>query len=83
MTVHELDSAGDDLLEVYRDLRNRPAVEGARFILEGEHILERLIASELELESVLVSSRKWDSIRHLVPGKVPVSYTHLTLPTKA
>ncbi|MEE3198602.1 MAG: RNA methyltransferase [Planctomycetota bacterium] len=70
MTVHELDSAGDELLEVYRDLRNRPVAGGARFILEGEHILERLIASELELESVLVSSRKWDSVRHLVPGEV-------------
>ncbi len=70
MAVYELDSAGDDLLEVYRDLRNRPAVEGARFILEGEHILERLIASEVELESVLVSSRKWAAIRHLVPTGV-------------
>ena len=72
MAVYELDSAGDGRLEAYRDLRNKHAAECARFIVEGEHILERLIASGVELESVLISSRKLATIRPLVPRGVQV-----------
>ena len=56
MAERVLDTAEDDRLHVYRDLRNQPAAKGGRFIVEGEHILERLIASGIELESVVVSS---------------------------
>ena len=72
MAVRELDTAEDDRLEAYRDLRNQPAAKGGRFIVEGEHILERLIASGIELESVDVSSRKSGSVRPLVPAGVEV-----------
>ncbi len=72
VAANELYSAGDDRLEAYRDLRNRPAADGGRFIVEGEHILERLIASGVELESIVISSRKSGSISSLVPGGVQV-----------
>ena len=72
MAVHELESAGDGRLAPYRDLRNRPAEAGDRFIVEGEHLLGRLLASEVELESALVSSRKLPRLATVLPREVPV-----------
>mgnify|MGYP001043562006 FL=1 len=72
MAVHELESAGDERLAPYRDLRNRPGEAGERFIVEGEHLLGRLLASDVELESVLVSSRKLPRLATVVPMEVPV-----------
>ena len=72
LAVRELDSAEDERLEVYRDLRTRPGSDPGRFIVEGEHLLGRLVTSEVELESVLVSTRKWPGLRPVVPVETPI-----------
>lgn len=72
MAVRELDTAEDGRIAAYRDLRTRLAPEGGRFIVEGEHLLERLISSEVELESVLLSTRKFAAFRTVVPPEIPV-----------
>lgn len=72
MTVLELGSAGDERLGPYRDLRGRSEFGAAHFIVEGEHLLERLLSSSLEVVSVLVSSRKINKLRSLLPASVLV-----------
>ncbi len=72
MAVHELESAGDERLGPYRDLRNRSGEAGERFIVEGEHLLGRLLSSDVELESALVSSRKLPRLATALPTELPV-----------
>lgn len=72
MAVHELEFAGDERLGPYRDLRNRSGEAGERFIVEGEHLLGRLLSSNVELESALVSSRKLPRLATALPTDLPV-----------
>lgn len=72
MAVLELDSAGDERLGPYRDLKGRSEFGAEHFIVEGEHLVGRLLSSALEVVSVLVSSRKIDRVRPLLPASVPV-----------
>lgn len=72
MTVLELCSAEDERLGPYRDLRGRSEFGAAHFIVEGEHLLERLLSSSLEVVSVLVSSRKINKLRSFLPASVLV-----------
>lgn len=70
MTVLELDSADDERLSPYRDLKGRSKFGAEHFIVEGEHLVGRLLSSSLEVVSVLVSSRKIDRVRPLLPASV-------------
>jgi len=72
LTVLELGSAEDERLGPYRDLRGRSEFGAAHFIVEGEHLLERLLSSSLEVVSVLVSSRKINKLRSFLPASVLV-----------
>ena len=72
MTVLELDSADDKRLGPYRDLKGRSELGAEHFIVEGEHLVERLLSSSLEVVSVLVSSRKIGRLRPLLPASVLV-----------
>ncbi|MAT14849.1 MAG: rRNA methylase [Planctomyces sp.] len=59
-----LEDLNDPRLDVYRDLkRNNRTQESETFIAEGRFVVERLLASDYEVESVLVSDKK----RHLFP----------------
>ena len=72
MTVLELDSADDKRLDPYRDLKGRSELGAEHFIVEGEHLVKRLLSSSLEVVSVLVSSRKINRLRPLLPASVLV-----------
>ena len=72
MTVLELDSADDKRLGPYRDLKGRSELGAEHFIVEGEHLVKRLLSSSLEVVSVLVSSRKINRLRPLLPASVLV-----------
>jgi tRNA G18 (ribose-2'-O)-methylase SpoU len=68
-----IDSLADPRLLAYRNLKDKElARDGRRFIAEGEQVVRRLIASGIEVESVLLAQRKAAGICPLVPASVPV-----------
>src|SRR5207249_1633102 len=63
----------DARLAPYRALKERVlAREGGRFIAEGEHVVRRLIDSDLAIESVLLARRRADEIAPIVRAGVPI-----------
>jgi tRNA G18 (ribose-2'-O)-methylase SpoU len=59
MDMIRIDSLDDPRVAVYRDLKERElARDGGRFIAESEHVVKRLLASDFEVESVLVTERR-------------------------
>jgi tRNA G18 (ribose-2'-O)-methylase SpoU len=48
------------------------ARDGGRFIAESEQIVRRLIASDLQVESVLLAQRRVEEIAPIVPPDVPI-----------
>lgn len=66
-----LDIPEHNELAPYRDLRQGQR-GGGRFIVEGEHLVRRLLASGFAVESVVVSEKRAERIRPLVPEAVPL-----------
>ncbi len=67
MPLVRIDSIDDPRLAPYRDLPARAraravAAESATFVVEGEHLVHRLLASPLRTESILVASRRVESL---------------------
>ena len=60
-SMHErIDSLDDPRLEVFRNLKAKNAVRDARlFVAEGATVVERVLRSGLDVQSVLVSDRKF------------------------
>ncbi|MCA9188018.1 MAG: RNA methyltransferase [Pirellulaceae bacterium] len=59
----------DHQLDPFRDLRHRnPTRWSGTFIAEGYRVVQRLIASDLEVQSVLVSHRRLSSMQDLLAG---------------
>ena len=50
-----IESIDDPRLAPYRDLADTGGPDDARFVVEGETLVERLIASEVEVDSLLVN----------------------------
>jgi len=71
--VIPIESADDPRLAVYRDLKSPQAQRrGQRFVVEGELLAERLLASGLGLESVLVEPRLADQWAARLPADTPL-----------
>ena len=54
-----------------RTQRARIRTRGGRFIAESEQVVRRLIASNLEVESVLMANRRAAEIAPIIPPNVP------------
>jgi len=69
-----IDSLDDPRIEPYRALKDRElaAADGGRFIAEGPFLVERLLASDFDVESVLLARRHVDRLGALAPADVPV-----------
>jgi tRNA G18 (ribose-2'-O)-methylase SpoU len=68
-----LDSIDDPRLSPYRNLKDRELARlGGRFIAESDLIVRRLLASQYQVESVLVASRKANAIAGIIPDHVPL-----------
>jgi tRNA G18 (ribose-2'-O)-methylase SpoU len=66
-------SLDDPRIWAYRNLKDRQlAREGGLFIAEGKFILQRLLASDFPIESVLLSERRAQEIAHSIRAEVPV-----------
>jgi tRNA G18 (ribose-2'-O)-methylase SpoU len=68
-----VESLDDPRLAPYRNLKDHVlARSGGRFIAEGEQVVRRLLASSLQVESILVSERKAGAIAPLARAGVPM-----------
>jgi tRNA G18 (ribose-2'-O)-methylase SpoU len=68
-----IESIDDPRVAPYRYLKERElAKDGGRFIAESEHVVRRLLASDFEVESVLVAQRRSDEMAQAVPQNVPL-----------
>lgn len=69
----EINSLDDERLYPYRQLKGNNRVQWAgRFIAEGLRVVERLLQSDFQTESVLVSERREEKIADQVPNHVPL-----------
>ena len=72
MTI-PINDVNDHRLDYYRGLRDRRLADACgRFIAEGKRLTERLIASDLTVESILVDDRRAAEIEAIAPADVPV-----------
>jgi tRNA G18 (ribose-2'-O)-methylase SpoU len=68
----EIESLDDLRLEPYRNLKHTNLTRwSGRFIAEGRLVVERLLASGLTVESVLVSRRRQHSVADQITADVP------------
>jgi tRNA G18 (ribose-2'-O)-methylase SpoU len=73
MPVIHIDSADDPRLAVYRDLKSPLAKRrGERFVVESLLLVERLLASDLRVASVLTEQRFVDRVLPLVSSDTTV-----------
>lgn len=77
-----IDSLDDPALDTYRSLRKTNANRYQDlFIAEGINVVERLISSSFQVESVLVTSNKREQIAERLPEEVPVYVLEKSLAT--
>jgi len=73
MRIERIHSLDDDRVSPYRQLKDRDiARQGQRSIAEGEFVVQRLLASDCPVESVLLADRRVEEISPQVPEGVPV-----------
>jgi tRNA G18 (ribose-2'-O)-methylase SpoU len=73
MTVIAIDDLSDPRLDIYRNLKaTNDTRGGARFVVEGEKLVDRLIESPFPVDSVLTTDRHVARIGPKVPPGVPL-----------
>lgn len=73
MTPIPIDDLNDPRIAVYRSLKATNATRDLNyFIVEGERLVERLIASRYPTDSVLLTDRHLDRLQTAVPDDVPL-----------
>jgi tRNA G18 (ribose-2'-O)-methylase SpoU len=73
MPVIRIDSLDDPRVIHYRNLKDRELERrGQRFIAEGEHLVRRLLASDIPAESLLLADRRVAEMAAIAPPELPV-----------
>lgn len=73
MPLIPMESLDDPRLEVYRDVKAiRHSRWRGRFVAEGSRLVKRLLASDYEVESVLISAGRYEEFQPWLPPEVPV-----------
>lgn len=73
MIIRDVQNFDDPRVAHYRSLKDHELDRrGKMFIAEGEHIMRRLLASDFEVESVLLAERRAEEMAGIVPENVPV-----------
>lgn len=73
MAWEEIDDADDPRVDPYRDLaRSTPARRSGVFIAESPWVVERLLASEYEVCSILISRKIAEAWAPRVPSEIPL-----------
>ncbi len=71
MSVARIEQLDDPRLDPFRDVRRRTPPHG-RFVAESWLVVERLLASDFECESVVVSDRRFTTLGDRLPENVSV-----------
>jgi tRNA G18 (ribose-2'-O)-methylase SpoU len=70
ITIHDLD---DPRIAIYRHLKATNRTRGSgQFVVEGEKLVERLLASPFPVASVLAGDRHADRLTVKVPSEIPL-----------
>ncbi len=73
MPVIRHDSLDHPELDMFRSLKQQNATRDAGvFVAEGATVVERVLRSQFDVHSLLVSDRKWEAVRHKLPENVPI-----------
>lgn len=73
MPIYPVSSLDDPRLALYRNLKDAElARHGDRFVAEGHFVVQRLLASNFPVESVLLAERQLEKMRPLIPESVPI-----------
>ena len=73
MPLIKIESQEDERLEPYRHLRTRNLTRySQRFIAESRLLVQRLVASDYSIESILIDEDYWDESRDWLPDDVQV-----------
>jgi tRNA G18 (ribose-2'-O)-methylase SpoU len=73
MKIEHIESLGDKRLDPYRNLRTTNLTRfSGRFIAESKPLVQRLLASRLQVESILVDQDDLDQAENWLPVDVPV-----------
>lgn len=73
VSVHHIDNLADPRLAPYRDLPDRVLARGGEhFIAEGRLLVERLLASDLATQSIMVGTKHEAQWTARVPDHVPL-----------
>ncbi|MDR3620847.1 MAG: RNA methyltransferase [Paludisphaera borealis] len=73
MTPELITDLDDPRIAVYRSLKATNQTRDLdHFVVEGEKLVERLLASRFPTASVLVTDRRWPRLAAMVPNDVPV-----------
>ena len=68
-----IDSLDDPRVQMYRHLKASNLLrDGHLFIAEGTRLVERLLASEYETESVLIAERREEEWGPKIPSHIPL-----------
>lgn len=78
--ILRVDSSGDPRISAYRNLRDRTlARRHDLFIGEGSHIVHRVLASPLEVESLLIAEHRLSEFIDEIPARTPVYVAPVSL----
>lgn len=73
MAWYRVNDLHDDRLQLYRQIKKSNLTRwSGRFIAEGRKVVERLLQSEFEVESVLLSEHRVDEFQELIPHSADV-----------
>lgn len=73
MAIHHIDNLDDPRLAVYRSLKATNQTRGLNhFIVEGEKLVDRLLASRFPVRSILVADRHLGRLPATTPSDAPV-----------
>lgn len=79
-----LESLSSPRLEAYRNLQDAARLQREnRFITEGRHVTERLLLSDHETESLLISESRLENLREDLACDIPASVPVFVLPEPA
>lgn len=73
MTLIHIESINDPRLEIYRQLKSSNRTRYLnRFIAEGKRVVQRLLESDFEADSVLITDKRVAQMGHTFPAELPV-----------
>src|SRR5438874_12173159 len=73
MSIVAIQSLSDPRVAPYRNVKDRELERrGKLFIAEGEHLVRRLLASDFEIESILLAQRRAEEMSAIVGERAPI-----------